>query len=215
MYLYLIRHGESHINLGNWDALDTMDTPLTEKGIRQAAALRDYLKERETKADVLYASSMRRTQETAGYVSEGLGLPIVLDDRVRELACNYRDGTPVPSDLLPRTFHEYWVDREPIVPRTDAFENGENWIDFRNRTARFVEDMVQQHHGQTVYVVAHTGTISAILDNVLNVPIYRHCDLQTSNTGVTLIAYRPEHNGEKWNLMYMNRVDHLVLAGMV
>ena len=70
MRLYVIRHGQSHVNVGDWATLDSMDAGLTEKGHQQAVALRDWLKENGRTCDALYASTMLRTQETARYVKQ-------------------------------------------------------------------------------------------------------------------------------------------------
>ena len=71
MELVVIRHGQSHVNLGNWDKLETMDTGLTELGQQQAAALRDWLKGSDESIDALYASTMQRTRETSCLCSRG------------------------------------------------------------------------------------------------------------------------------------------------
>ena len=48
MRLYLIRHGQSHVNVEDWATLDSMDAGLTERGHQQAAALRDWLKRQQS-----------------------------------------------------------------------------------------------------------------------------------------------------------------------
>ena len=53
MELILIRHGQSYVNVDDWQKLDTMDTALTERGNQQAAALRDWLTEQKPTAHAL------------------------------------------------------------------------------------------------------------------------------------------------------------------
>ena len=57
MHLYLIRHGQSYVNLKDWDG-GNQDTGLTELGHRQAAALGAWLPGELPAVDVLYASTM-------------------------------------------------------------------------------------------------------------------------------------------------------------
>ena len=76
--LYLIRHGQSYVNLKEWDG-GNQDTALTELGHRQAAALGAWMPTEIITVDALYASTMQRAQETAAYVSQAYGVPITND----------------------------------------------------------------------------------------------------------------------------------------
>lgn len=210
MQLYLIRHGESFVNRGDWENLPSMDAGLTEKGHQQAIALRDWLRDHRPQADILYCSTMRRAQETATYVSEALGLAPIGDDRLREIGNNYASGQPIEEANLPRTFDERWWDKMPFAPRALEPENSESWMHFRLRLAQFVEQVAENHPGQCVYVVAHHGVIGAIFDNLFNVGPYRRCAIQIKNTGWTLFEHHPETGREPWSLKYHNRIDHLI-----
>ncbi len=67
MHLYLIRHGQSYVNLADWKPASPAewDASLTPLGQRQAAALAKWLPTAVPHADALYASTMKRAQETA------------------------------------------------------------------------------------------------------------------------------------------------------
>lgn len=209
MYLYVIRHGQSHVNVGDWATLDSMDAGLTDKGHQQAEALRDWLVQNEKKADVLYASTMRRTQETARYVEEALGLEAISDDRIREIGNSALDGTALPEVGLPRKFNYRKPDVAPFAKRGIDIENGESWMHFRTRLGQFVDDMMDKHKGQHVYVVAHGGVISAMLDNIYNAGPYRNARTDTYNTAWSLFEYYPQSGRENWMVHYHNRFDHL------
>ena len=59
MHLYLIRHGQSHVNLEEWESGNT-DEGLTELGQRQAAALAEVDAGTESvEPNAIYASTMR------------------------------------------------------------------------------------------------------------------------------------------------------------
>ena len=64
MQLYLIRHGQSYVNLEEWQHGNT-DEGLTELGQQQAARLAAWLPTHLPRIDALYASTMRRARETA------------------------------------------------------------------------------------------------------------------------------------------------------
>ena len=215
MELIIIRHGQSHVNLGNWEQLDTMDTQLTELGQQQAAALRDWLTEQNPPADALYASTMRRTRETAEYVSEALGLAPIFDDRIREVGNSHHDGKPVDEEALPRNYNSSPASRTPFAPTVTDVDDAESWMHFRIRIGKFVHDIYDKHSDQTVYVVAHGGVIAGLFDLVFNVGVYRQCGVNTENTGWARFEYHPDQSYTDWVLHDHNRIDHLVKAGLL
>ena len=215
MELIIIRHGQSYVNLGDWQKLHTMDTQLTELGQQQAIALRDWLSKHNPSADALYASTMRRTRETARYVAEGLGLAPILDDRVREVGNSHHDGQPVDEEALPRLYNNSKTNRTPFTPIVADVDNAESWMHFRIRIGQFVHDIYDKHPEQTVYVVAHGGVIAALFDLAFNVGAYKHCAVNTENTGWTRFVYRPNQAYTDWVLYDHNRVDHLIQAGLL
>jgi 2,3-bisphosphoglycerate-dependent phosphoglycerate mutase len=215
MELIIIRHGQSYMNLGNWDTIDTMDAPLTELGQKQASALRDWLQEKNPKADALYASTMLRTRETAEHVSKGLGLDPVFDDRIREFGNSHHDGTPVEEKALPRNYTNKRTSEAPFAPTVTDVDNAESWMHFRIRIGQFIHDIYDKHPDETVYVVAHGGVISAVFDLVFNVGAYKQNGVSTENTGWTRFKYHPKKSFADWILYDHNRVDHLLKAGLI
>jgi 2,3-bisphosphoglycerate-dependent phosphoglycerate mutase len=210
MQLYIVRHGESHVNVGEWDKLDSMDAGLTEKGNQQAVALHNWLKEIGAEADVLYASTMFRAQETAYYLEEALGLEAVADDRLREIGNNHNDGQAVREADLPRSFATETPDKAPFIQRGLGVDDGESWMHFRIRLGKFIDELLTNHIDKTVYVVAHGGVVSAMFDNIFNVGPYRRGMVDTINTAWTHFEYRPELGHEPWILFSHNRIDHLI-----
>lgn len=216
MDLYIVRHGQSYVNREQWSTLTTMDTALTELGQRQAVALRDWLQEKEVKADALYASTMRRANETADFIAPAFGLTPVLDDRLREIGNNYANGLPVPEAKLPRTFNDKWPNHAPYAPRTFEFEGAESWVHFQVRVAQFIDDIVEKHSAdETVYVVAHGGVIAATFDVLFNVGGFRVCGVHADNTSWTHFKHYGNGSRERWILYEHNRVDHLLAEGLV
>src|SRR5207302_46661 len=94
--LLLIRHGESTWNregrVQGW-----LDPPLSERGIQQAARLAERL--RDEPLDALYASPQQRARATAQAIADIKGLPLQLDDRLREHRLGGIQGL-TPVDLL-------------------------------------------------------------------------------------------------------------------
>ncbi|MEO0599660.1 MAG: histidine phosphatase family protein [Chloroflexota bacterium] len=215
MNLFLIRHGQSVHNITPIDDLANLDTGLTELGITQVEALRDYYAERNITADAFYTSTMRRTKETANILAAVFGTPIE-DDRLREICDLYPDGTVVPADAMPREWIADWVHLAPFKPRAIQTPPIESWMQFRARIGVFVDELCEKHVNEDVYVVAHGGVIAAACENILNLGPYRRTDIHSHNSAWTHFSYRPDaKNVEAWSLRGQNRVDHLVLKGLL
>jgi broad specificity phosphatase PhoE len=207
MHLYLIRHGQSYVNLRTWNNGNS-DEGLTELGQRQAAALAEWLPGKLPQIDVLYASTMKRAMETAGHLSAVYGLPIQPDDRLREIGNNRHDHTPWPSDDLPE-YGDYWGSERPFSSITPERNGGESVMHFRVRVGAFLEDIIKKHSGHVVIVVCHGGVIEFTYDHVFNVGPFRHCEVWTNNTGITRLKYVEHPGRERWRLYYHSRTEHL------
>ena len=113
MHLYVIRHGQSHVNLAEWESGNT-DEGLTELGQRQAAALGRWLPGHVPEIDALYTSTMRRALETAEHVAKAYDMTPRYEDRLREIGNNRWDHSAWPNDELPREYADYWSSERPF-----------------------------------------------------------------------------------------------------
>jgi len=207
MHLYLIRHGQSYVNLKDWTG-GNRDTGLTELGHRQAAALGEWMPTEIISVDALYASTMQRAQETASYIARAYGVVIGNDDRLREIGNNRADHLPWPSDDLPE-YSDYWGSERPFASVTPAREGGESLMHFRTRIGSFVEDMIEKHRDQVVVAVCHGGVIELTFDHIFNIGPWRRCEVWCKNTGITRFEYVEHPRREMWRLHYHSRGDHL------
>ena len=102
MQLYLIRHGQSYMNVQSWSQVHGyQNVGLTEKGQRQAAALGAWLPTLLPAIDALYCSTLLRTRETAAPIVSAYGCEVTYDDRLREIGTNHLNHTPWSDDVLP------------------------------------------------------------------------------------------------------------------
>ena len=208
MHLYVIRHGQSHVNLKEWDSGNT-DEGLTELGKKQAAALAKWLPEHVPHVDSIYASTMRRALETAEYLSEAYDQPLNYEDRLREIGNNRWDHTAWPNDDLPREYANYWSSERPFSTVTPYIEGGESFINFRTRVGLFIEELVELHEDQVVFAVCHGGIIEAAFDHIFNIGPWRRCEIWNHNTGITHFEYVDHPRRETWRLHFNNRTCHL------
>jgi probable phosphoglycerate mutase len=206
MHLYFVRHGQSYVNLKEWDQ-GNQDVGLTPLGQQQAQALAGWLPQVAPHVDVLYASTMQRAQETAAPLAAVYGLPITNDDRLREVGNNRLDHQPWPSDDLPE-YGDFWGSSRPFAPLTSRML-GESLMHFRVRVGHFIEEMVEKHRDQVVVAVCHGGVMELAFDHMFNIGPFRRCEVWTKNTGVTYYEYVEHPSREVWRLHYHSRVEHL------
>ena len=106
--IYLVRHGQTEFNRER-RIQGHVDSPLTELGVRQAHAVGRLLRDliREPMGWRIVSSPLGRAHATAELISQRLGgLPVELDDRLKEMSWGAHDGR-LRSDLEaehPETF---------------------------------------------------------------------------------------------------------------
>ena len=207
MNLIMIRHGQSYVNLKDWVG-GNVDAGLTELGQSQAAALAKWLPNRLPVVDVIYCSTMMRAQETAEPLAKAYELPLLCDDRLREIGNNRLDHVAWPSEDLPE-YNDWWASERPFSSTASDREMGETLMHFRIRVGSFIEDLVSKHRDQTVVAVCHGGVIETAHDHVFNVGPWRRCEVWTHNTGITRFELVEHPLRETWRLHYHSRTIHL------
>lgn len=212
MHLYVIRHGQSFVNLPDWDGKDS-NMPLTPTGEKQAQALADWLPAYLPAVNVIYSSTMRRARKTAEIVAAAYHMDIQPDARLRELGNNKIDHSPYPDDASPPRFDwsAYWASERPFAPVTTN-EGGESAMHFRIRVAAFLEEMIEIHPKQTVMAVCHGGVMDAVFDYCFGIGPWRRCEINTYNTGVSHFEYIALAGRETWRLYQHNSIEHLRAA---
>jgi broad specificity phosphatase PhoE len=216
MHLYVIRHGQSYVNLPDWDGQDS-DAPLTELGQKQAEALAAWLSGYLPKVDAIYSSTLRRTRGTAAVLSRIYGLDVLFDHRIREIGNNRIDHTPYDEGNSPpqSDWAAFWPSERPFA-RVTITEGGESSMHFRVRVASFIEEMLEQRRGKTIIAVCHGGVMDAIFDYCFGIGPWRRCEVITNNTGITHFEYVAIPGRETWRLWEHNSIDHLRMqAGML
>ena len=207
MRLYMIRHGQSYVNLPDWTE-GNLDTSLTELGQRQAVALAQWLPQKLEAIDMLYSSTIKRARETASYLAEAYDIPIQYDDRIREIGTSRADHMPWPNDAMPN-YGTIWGSERPFQTITPSRTDGESMMQFAVRVGMFIEEMVERHDQETIVVVCHGRVIESMFNHAFNIGPWRRCEVFCRNTGITRFDYVNHATRETWRLLYHNRVEHL------
>lgn len=210
MHLLLVRHGQSYVNLEDWDG-GYIDAGLTPLGQRQAESLSHWLAE-NIQIDALYTSTMARTLETTQYIEAATGLTAQQDDRLREFGNCYATGLAVPPEAMPVQYAEFWGTERPF---TQISSDGESWMLFRARVSTFLNDILERHPNgdnqtdTTVVIVCHGGVIDVTFDYVFNIGPHRRVEILSHNTGIVHFEYREKPGRESWRLHAHGLAQHL------
>ena len=146
-----IRHGESESNKQNIiSSVKEDDHPLTEKGRKEAEKAAHTLKKEHI--DVIVASPLLRTKETAEIVADALDIEqsnIVYDDRLAEINLGELNLKPIQA------YRDFEPTYEGRFEKRPAGAGAENLSDVRHRVGRFLEDMERKYKEKRILLVSH------------------------------------------------------------
>ena len=142
MKLYISRHGQTPWNVEDL-VCGRADVALTEVGQQQARLLAESAADKGI--DVILCSPLQRARQTAQAVSDAIGVPIQIDDRLIEMDFGSYDGTS-------RFGEEFqWV-RAQMPTR---FPGGESGFDLAYRVYSLLYEIKEKYAGKTVLLVCH------------------------------------------------------------
>lgn len=181
--LWLVRHGESTWNIAGLAQGHNDEAELTERGLRQAAAAAAQFGYRPVRA--IYASDLRRAQQTATAFAAVLGLPVRVDARLRERSLGVLEGSanktidPAATGLAGGLV----VDPDARPPA------GESVRDLYLRAAAFCEDLAEEPRDGAgdVLVVAHGGTVRVLDAYARGVPVHQMTWRPVENAAIVRI----------------------------
>lgn len=154
-----VRHGQTEWNLLR-RYQGHSDIPLNETGIWQAQQLAKRLKSH--KIDYVFSSDLQRAVKTAEIIRADRDIPVQQDVRLRELFFGVKEG---------QSFDEGERHWPAVVDRLNEHkknppEGGERLDQLSQRVGSFLEETSRQCEGKSVLIVAHSGTIRAMLEQL-------------------------------------------------
>ena len=164
MELYIIRHGKTPWNVDRLLQGGT-DIELNEDGRDLAIKTGEGLK--DVDFDVIFSSPLKRATETAELIRGDRGIPIITDDRLREISFGSREGERAmalkddPSDSFYFFFH---------APEKYDPLDGETFQSVMDRTKSFLEERVEplKNEYNRIMRVGHGAMNKGLMCHILN-----------------------------------------------
>lgn len=161
----LVRHGQTNWNLeGRYQGQS--DVHLNENGRAQAKSLAKELKGQTFAA--IYSSDLTRAQETAEYIANGLGLPVQIEPRLREINQGEWEGVLV-EDIKAR-YAEIWSQRT-VDPASVRPPGGETVGEVAERVYIALDDIARLFPTGRVLIVSHGLSIATAICRARGIPV--------------------------------------------
>jgi broad specificity phosphatase PhoE len=200
--LFLIRHGSTPPNERRPFVLQgcEIDGSLTELGRRQSQQVGEFLSAFPLSA--VYASSMKRAQETAAAIAERHRLTVVPRHELRECSVGRWEGKS--WDEI-RQIDPEGHDRFFANPVEMPHPGGESYGDVLRRVTPVFQELLERHVGETIAVVAHNMVNRVYLSGLVGLDLKHARKLRQHNCCVN---YLQTWNGHT-ELVTLNSVLHL------
>jgi len=195
----LIRHAETPWNRER-RMQGHIDTPLSEAGRAQAAALGQRLA--GARFDALYSSDLARARETAGAIAQHTGSGIVADARLRERSFGIFEGL---------TYAEMAVQHPEDFARFDSRDpdyvmpGGESARTFWGRCLACLAEIGERHAGREVVVVTHGLVLDAVYREAHGLAYDEPRPVPLVNASINVFGY----DGGAWRMESWGDVAHL------
>jgi phosphoserine phosphatase len=214
MRVIILRHGQSSYNSqGRIQGRSDLSV-LTDRGLEDARLTGEAFQ--GLKFDKVYCSPLQRAQQTAATVLTELGQHdrLQADDRLLEI------DLPLWETMFNQEVREQyaaayqiWKERphelKMSLPQADGTER-----DFfpvlalYEQATTFWKEILPQHQGRTILVVAHNGINRALISTALGIPAHLYHSIQQSNCGVTVLNFSGGW-GNNVQLESLNQTSHL------
>ncbi len=184
--IILIRHGETPLTpFKKFSGDGPLNPELTEQGLAQAELVAHAVA--ELNPEVIVASPLNRTKQTAAALSRVTGLPVNYEDAWIECSFGIWDGMSIDEvkEKYPADYNS-WLCSTGFAP-----PSGESYDAVAVRVDEALEKIVAQYPGQRVAVVTHNGTIKTAAKLAVGAPAESIFHIDVSPCSITMISIWP------------------------
>lgn len=183
--VYLLRHGQTAWNADSNRYCGRSDIALTEKGLEQAAAVREQLK--DIQLDAVYSSPLQRASVTAHIAS---GQNVITDQRLIEV--DFGRWEYKTREEFIEEDPKSWEDWDADPTSVKAGGTGETGSEVVNRVDDFFGEMIGRYAGKTILVAAHNGINRLYMAYKLGMPLRNYRQIVQHNAAITFFTLDKE-----------------------
>jgi probable phosphoglycerate mutase len=184
--VYLVRHGETPLTpFRKFSGIGPLDPALTEKGRSEALLVAAEMK--KIAPDILIASPLQRTNETAQIIAEAIGSEIEFDSIWRECNFGVWDGMSIDEvkEQYPKEY-AMWVSTSSYAP-----PGGESYDEAMARAVHGLLSISAEYPEKKVCVVTHNGMIKTALAAAIKAEPSAIFNLDVSPCSISSISIWP------------------------
>lgn len=199
--LCLIRHGETTWNTEKRLQGHT-DVPLNSHGEAQAVQMAQALKNIGLSFNALYTSDLKRAADTANAIVQLFGIKAIINSDLRERHFGALQG--LTTSEAPIAQPDIW--KAHITRELDHdLDGGESIAQFAARIQRALENLRQQHPGETILVVSHGGALDMAYRIASGQSLSAERTVSVPNASLNWIT----HDGNQWAIESWADTKHL------
>ena len=193
MTIYLIRHTET--NVPKSTIYGASDVGLSDNFRTELINLKDKLALIKLPKVVLISSPLSRCTQLATAFSTHFSTTFETDNRLKELNFGDWEGKKW-GDIDPETLNEWMMNYIEIAP-----PNGETYQQLADRCADFLTEMTKKiDPSVSLLIIAHGGTIRALLHAAIGVPLEKTFDFNVDFGSISILNFKHERFSlKKWN----------------
>ncbi|WP_192821220.1 histidine phosphatase family protein [Rufibacter sp. LB8] len=198
--IYLIRHGQTDLNLQGIVQGSGVDAPLNDTGLWQADKF--FQAYRHVKFDKIYTSALQRSVQSVEQFID-LGIPYEQHAGLNEICWGTREGTKITpeEDAYYYNMLERWQQGETHVP----IEGGESPEQVAERQKDVLDLILSRPEEETILICMHGRAMRILLAWLLNYPLYQMDQFTHQN----LCLYELNHTGSMFWVERFADVSHL------
>lgn len=187
MKIYLIRHGETDWNKKG-KLQGSVDIPLNAYGIELAEITSEKMK--DVPIEIIYSSPLQRAHRTAEIMRRGRDIPIIVDERLREMDFGIYEGSLVKEAAECRDNPLYNFMKHPEKYHA---ADGEEFTQVIDRAGSFIREVLYpaQNKYENVMLAVHGAFIRCFLRCVEQRPLSEFwSNIPQKNCAVTTIEMK-------------------------
>ncbi len=150
--LYIVRHGTSQQQRLMRSRMSGIH--LTAKGKKESIQAARFLKHK--KIDLIYASPLERTQETANIIARAVHAKVITALELNEWNLSCIQGLTMAQIRKMPIWNNYW--HHPT-----RLKDCESLHTVAQRMMKFYQKLLSTHRNKTIVAVSHAGTIAAFI----------------------------------------------------